>query len=198
MKMTIVAYVDGLTEPKDLNTGFEILKSMLTETEKAWLAGFVDGEGSITISKQIRKNRPSPAYRALIEVANTNKAPLEFIMKEYGGKIYHAHEKRRRKNGKKWSDAFTWYCPISVSERLLTDIFPYLRVKSKQAEIVLEFIRHIKTLNREPIRDKFGRIAGSKHLTKEELDYRESLYSKVRSLNQKSKGFKGGDEIRPS
>jgi hypothetical protein len=87
-----------------------------------------------------------------ISVANTDKTPLEFIVKEYGGKIYNIHERRHGKTGRKWSDAFDWYCSISEAERFLTDILPYLKVKAKQAGIALEFIRHIKALKREPIK----------------------------------------------
>ena len=32
---------------------------MKNELQIAWMGGFVDGEGCLTIAKQIRKNRPS-------------------------------------------------------------------------------------------------------------------------------------------
>lgn len=42
-------------------------------TELAWQAGMVDGEGTVTIERQIRKDRPSPAFRPMINITNTNR-----------------------------------------------------------------------------------------------------------------------------
>jgi len=43
-------------------------------------------------------------------------------------------------------------------------------------------------LNHEPIK-KQGQIIGSKHSSKEELEFSEKIYSKIHSMNRKSRGF---------
>lgn len=155
----------------------------LSETDKAWMAGFVDGEGCITISKQVRKNRPTPAYRVFITISNTDYAVLEFFKLHYGGSIYNVHERRKDKRNIKWSDTYDWYCPISSSKRFLRDILPYLRLKRKQAELCLEFLETRK--NTKQARRINGTLAGSEGLTVEELNKRESYRLAVRALNSK-------------
>ena len=147
------------------------------------MADFVDGEGYVSIVRQIRKGRPSPAYRAYVPIANTNLEVLEVYLRYYGGKVYRRHDKRRDAMGRKWTDAFTWYCPISSTKQLLLDLRPYLRIKSKQAEIVLEFMDNKKAFARGKRRGK----GGSSPLTQEETQFRERLRRQVMLLNRKGK-----------
>ncbi|MEM0053705.1 MAG: LAGLIDADG family homing endonuclease [Nitrososphaeria archaeon] len=153
---------------------------MPTETEKAWMAGFLDGEGTFTICKQVRKNRPSPAYRVFISVSNTDKYVLKIFCRYYGGKIYNVHERRKDKRGLKWRDAFDWYCPVFTSERFLIDVLPYLRLKYQQAEVLLEFLRTKQAFARKKRTSR-----GSAPLTDEEIAHRERLRLKVQALNKK-------------
>ena len=159
------------------------MASRPAETEKAWMAGFVDGEGLVTIMMQVRKNRPSPAYRACVTVTNTKREALTIFLTYYGGGIYQTHEKRRDRMGKNWADSYTWYCPVSSTKQLLQDLLPYLRLKNKQAILVLEFIGNKKAFARGK---RMGR-GGSSPLTKEEIAFRERLRRQVRLLNSKGK-----------
>lgn len=147
------------------------------------MAGFLDGEGLVTIVRQIRKDRPSPAYRAYVSICNTDREVLSIFPKVYGGRVYQMHEKRRDLMGKKWADAFTWYCPMSSTKQLLLDLLPYLRLKNRQANLVLEFIDNKKAFARGK---RKGR-GGSSPLTEEEIMFRERLRRQVRLLNRKGK-----------
>ena len=143
----------------------------------------MDGEGHITIVKQVRLNRPSPAFRAYVGASNTNLQVLAVFVKFYEGKIYQAHERRRDLMGNKWADAYSWHCPISLTKRFLTDILPHLRLKTRQAEIVLEFIEKKRAFARGK---RKGR-GGSSPLTPAEIEFRERLRREVRILNTKGK-----------
>ncbi len=159
----------------------------------SWMAGFVDGEGCLTISKQVRKNRPNPSWRVTITIANTNKESLEMFKKHYGGVLRFNKEKRQSKTGVKWSDSWTWYCPVSSALILLQDIGPRLIVKRKQCEILQIFIDHVHNTERR----KGGRSANGKHIgseshTKETMKYRERLRIKIQSLNSGRK-FRNGN-----
>ena len=70
---------------------------MKNELQISWIAGFVDGEGCLTISKQARKDRPSESWRPMVTIANTNKDSLNILKKEYGGTLYFNKEKRSNK-----------------------------------------------------------------------------------------------------
>ena len=55
---------------------------------KAYLAGFVDGEGSIGISRLLNPTQPgrrTPVYTPIVTVTNTNKCIISFIKSIFGG-----------------------------------------------------------------------------------------------------------------
>lgn len=146
------------------------------------MAGFVDGEGYLGIVKQVRRNRPSPAYRACITICNTRSEALKPFEEEYGGKLYRTSETRRDWDNVKWSDAFIWYCPVASSERLLTDLLRHLRLKKKQARLMLRFIHNKRAFDRQGKR--VGR-RGSLPLSPREIMFRERLRLQIRLLNRK-------------
>ena len=156
---------------------------MLAETEKAWMAGFVDGEGCLTITKQIRKDRISPTYRVLVEVFNTDPQILEIFPKQYGGKIQIYRERRRNRCGVKWKDSNCWYCPISSVRQFLLDILPYLKLKRKHAGLLLQFIDRAGRFADRRGRRKDG---APEQLTQKEIALREKYYLKLHSLTREA------------
>ena len=67
-----------------------------SEIQKAWLAGFIDGEGYIGITfqrnKETRKSSATPKYHPFLIIVNTNKNILDIIMDFIGdGRLYIAH-----------------------------------------------------------------------------------------------------------
>lgn len=165
------------------NAEFDSVKRSPSETEAAWMAGFADGEGLITINRQVRKYRPSPAYRGYVAICNTHREVLTIYQRIYGGKICRKNEQRTDWNGLKWADAYTWYCPASSTKKFLLDVLPFLRLKGKQARIVLEFIVKKKAF----ARGKRVRRGGSSALTEDEIAFRERLRTRVRLLNSKGR-----------
>ncbi len=144
------------------------------------MAGFVDGEGMLTIVKRKRKYRPSPAFRAEISIANTKRAALLPFQEEYGGKIQ-SYGKTRNDWTSGWSEAYAWVCPHSCVERFLGDLLPYLRLKKKNARIILEFLM---TKNAFARKKRRGR-GGSAPLSDEEIALREEFRRTVRLFNRK-------------
>src|SRR5258707_14599305 len=99
----------------------------------AYLAGIVDGEGTI----QLDVPRPSRRnYFAALYITNTNKEMLETLQTHFGGFILGPY-----KNGKnsKLIYRLVWHgktaCP--VLEALLT--VPLFSIKRKQALLAVEF-----------------------------------------------------------
>lgn len=153
-----------------------------TAEEKAWMAGFTDGEGCFQISKQIRKGRPSPAFRPIFTVCNTSKDVLQIFVDCYGGALYEIHESRKDKRGVNWADAYTWYCREKQLKKFVNDLLPYLRLKRAHAEIMLEYINNKNGFSRK---SNSGVQGGSAPLSDEEITYRESLRLRIRVLNTK-------------
>ena len=110
----------------------------LTEIEKAYLAGLIDGEGSISIKKRIKgkPKRITPEYRLVITVTNTCRDVIYFILDKIKGMSGFYTKFERIRNPKR-KPIFEIQLRDKTAELLLKEIFPYLIIKKKQAELGL-------------------------------------------------------------
>lgn len=101
----------------------------LSETDRAYIAGFIDGEGCITILKN-KKGKYSSYYALTLTIAQADKLALEDLSAIIGGgKIY---------KSKSTDTHFLTFAP-NDSIFLLKEIRPYLRYKKDQADLAIEF-----------------------------------------------------------
>jgi hypothetical protein len=108
---------------------------MNTKEKAIYIAGFIDGEGYITIIKG--KN----GYKtAGVMVTNTDKNILVFLKKEYGGSI--AKLKIRKENHQQ---AYLWRVVCRGAMRVVKDIQPYVRLKKSKQKIKI-LLNHEKKL----------------------------------------------------
>lgn len=148
-------------------------RGKLSKIDAAYLAGFIDGEGCIAIFKKNTPNGWSPQYQLYIGITNTNKKVIDWAYSKMGGYLY----EKKRSNATKHRIAYTlsvrgWESVIYV----LNQIYPYLRVKKLQAELMYEFIENVsKLLSKAP----------KKRLSERELKYRNSFYERSKELNRR-------------
>ena len=110
---------------------------------RAYIAGLIDGEGTIRITKGLDSGRKT--YKHLIELTfvNTNKEAVDLIGDFIGGRVY-VHE--GSKSGFKGSmDCYKTKIvgmqkPIVIIEKLL----PYLRIKKPLADLAIEYFKNKK------------------------------------------------------
>jgi hypothetical protein len=107
----------------------------LTVTEAAYIAGLVDGEGTITLTRYHRnENR-----RLVVSISNNERSLLEFVMQAVGaGRIT---TKRTYKDSH--APSFAYAITNRQAVDLLVQIAPYLRsYKSARSALVLkDYIR---------------------------------------------------------
>lgn len=143
----------------------------MEETAKAYIAGFIDGEGFVDIHRQSTektmksRNIKSPSFQPIVQISNSNRDVLEWIKSLYGGNLY----ARAKKAGHK--QIYSYVVTARKAEHLLKEVLPFLIVKKEQAQLVLEFYAN----------GEHGKLRTSP----EELNRRESIYSILRSLNYK-------------
>lgn len=104
---------------------------MITETQKAYVAGIVDGEGNISLNYSKRGLRPR------IGITNTDLAILYFIQGFYGGRLCWHNSK---KEIGKISYRLEFEYGMKV-KKLLQDITPILRIKKPQAQLLLLYLK---------------------------------------------------------
>ena len=114
-----------------------------------YVAAMIDAEGCISIgsSKHITKaGTLYQAYSFRIQIANTSKKLMDWIVQNFGGVVY---TKKQCLNPKK--PVFQWFTKggIAAQERFLLGILPYLIIKREQALVGLEFIRSQREQNPE-------------------------------------------------
>src|SRR3990167_11058591 len=114
---------------------------IMSKLTAAYLAGFVDGEGHISIYPYVRKDKgreDETYYKVNFKVANTDQKLIESFKASYGGWVYTQNKSLRHASHK---TLYTWSLDSKNAELVLQTIFPYLRVKRRQCELVLERIR---------------------------------------------------------
>ena len=110
---------------------------IMSKLTAAYLAGFVDGEGHISIYPYVRKDRDNQVYyKVNFKVANTNQKLIESFKASYGGWIY-----TQNKDHIGHKTLYTWSLDSKNAELVLQAVYPYLRIKRRQCELVLERIR---------------------------------------------------------
>ncbi len=103
--------------------------SPLEEIETAYLAGIVDGEGTVTLVRHHKNEMPAPC----VSVANNNLELLKWIQDRLGGTIV------SKKKRKAWhSDSYAWTLRSNKALRFLKEIERHLIVKRPQAELILK------------------------------------------------------------
>lgn len=100
----------------------------MEEAEKAYLAGIVDGEGTVTLMKHHKNETPTPS----VSVANCNMKLLKWIKARVGGVIV-----SKKKYKTYHTDSFAWSVRQDRAIRLLGEIRGYLIVKRPQAQLIV-------------------------------------------------------------
>jgi len=149
------------------------------EVEKAYLAGLYDGEGYIGIIKitdrRIKKwTKLGYYFRPTLKLGLTEPSILKKIKEKYGG-CFSSFLPTGTEIGKKCY-TLTLNCQGKIIKEL-EDILPYLKVKKKQAELLLEYcISRYEKVQKDPAHKKCS-------FSKKEIE----IYEKLRKLNRKGK-----------
>ncbi len=110
----------------------------ITEVDKAYIAGLLDGEGNIHIS-HCGSNKRGSMYAV---VSNTNREVLEWCKERYTGSI---RTQKKKENTQK--TLFQWQTTSRKALHLLQDILPYLHIKREQATTAIEFQKTLSSNN---------------------------------------------------
>ena len=154
--------------------------TILSPEVLAWMAGFFDGEGSISI----RKRDYSPhAFAKRICIVNTRADILEIFRLHFGGKI--RARKRYLKNQKV---VYEWVAQAKEATRFLGLIRPYLKLKAQHADLWFDFCVTVDDSYR--IRNLRGRP-----ITGETSEYRMSIVNRLGQLNAKGDHGNPGPQV---
>ena len=111
---------------------------ILSESERAYLAGLIDGEGCIGLTKYhsriLRQDRIG-CYCARMSIAMTGKELYDFQAEIGVGKI-----RTQKRQHAHWKDVHVWHMGANACRTILPQVIPYLRFKRQQAILLLEYL----------------------------------------------------------
>ena len=129
-----------------------------------YVAGFFDGEGSIYIE------RPKNYYVLSVTITNQNWRLLDSIREQFGGSISTQRAGVAGRN----HDCYTLFMRSKIGLAFLEAVYPFLRVKSKQAWVAICFETRKSRL----------RFSGRHCLTDAEIERRKAAREIIRKMNR--------------
>ena len=140
--------------------------------DRAYLAGFVDGEGCITLMKTFNSPNRTLSITPRVIVVNTNPLVLMMLKEYFGGSVGSVEKSVWGRKEK-----FQWYISGYGCILFLESIFDYLKIKKEQAKSVLS----LKSRYTNPKkRNENGTFPS---LTKEEKEKNILVVSEIGKLN---------------
>ena len=149
----------------------------------AYLAGIVDGEGSIYIGNFSSNPKTGvPYYQTNIQVTNTDEKLIDWLYQTFGGLKSTRTRKQMPHNSRK--QVYMWTASGDRVTHLCEEILPYLICKTRQAQIMLE------------MRKTFGWVGfikgkqGTQEVPIEVLETRQRLMNEMRALHIRTHSYK--------
>jgi hypothetical protein len=141
-------------------------KGKITETQMAYLAGMIDGDGHVGVYKTM--GRSNMRYRARVCVINTDVRLINWLLEVFGGFV--KNNKSKNKNHK---DRFVWQLADNDADEVLSLIRPFLVIKAEQTDLVLAYRKLQKISKTKP------------GYTNISTDTRELVYQTMKQLNRR-------------
>jgi hypothetical protein len=94
----------------------------MKSTDYAWLAGIIDGEGCITVNKQLN---------LWVQVGMTHRPTMERLL-DFGGTL-----RNHTSQSAKWRQRFMWVVTGQDAVDLLKKTMPYMVTKQEEAVLAL-------------------------------------------------------------
>jgi hypothetical protein len=107
----------------------------ISDVEAAYLAGLIDGEGCIYISKYYSKNGGRIRHSLSLIISNSSLELLENIQTVCGAGSIHQF----RKSNKKWRSCYSLCFTGMTASGILLRIVPYMILKKPQALIAINY-----------------------------------------------------------
>lgn len=145
-------------------------ENISNEAPLYYLAGIIDSEGTIKITKQGRYHQMG------LIVSNTSEELIDYLRENYGGRTSGPYKSKIEGN----RDIFIWQCNGKDAIKLIKKIEPYLIVKQKQAELAIGAYKNA-------FKHSYRGGNTSNTVPKRIIDKREHYYQEMKKLNMRGK-----------
>ena len=135
-----------------------------------YLAGIIDTEGTIKITRQ------GHYHQIGLVVDNTSEELINYLQYNYGGMTSGPHISKIEGN----KDIFVWQCNGKGAIKIIKKIEPYLIIKQKQAELVIEAYK-------DAFEHSYRGGGPNNRVPVRIINKREEYYQQMKKLNQVGK-----------
>lgn len=143
----------------------------MNERQKAYIAGILDGEGTITLSRSTHGKRKNDTYQIIVRVGSIDISLITFLQRTTKtGSIRYS---KSTITGKPF---YEWNALCLKGVYILQKVLPYMIIKRKHAKKLLWYQKNL------------GGIRPRKEFL-ETQKLREKFWLEFRQLNNKGKGF---------
>jgi len=160
-----VSNVIKLENKRKLDNRLQI--NQLSDIDAAYIAGFVDGEGCLSLCR-VNANDPNRTtnYVIRLRVSNTFPGIIDWIALKVGfGSV-----RSTKKYKDHYKQPYEWYLTGRRATVLLKQLYPYLKVKKLQAEVLFEYAETLMP-------------PGQAKIPHNVIDARKTLKAKITCLN---------------
>ncbi len=107
----------------------------IKSVDLAYAAGIMDGDGCITIAKQLApRDKRGYGYSLIVNLRNTDPKAANWLLEHFGGSVCHIPSKNP-----KWKRLYGWQVTSKKALSFLTQIKSHLILKKDRASIAVEF-----------------------------------------------------------
>ena len=119
----------------------------MKDTELAYIAGIVDGEGYIG-AEQINPGKSGGYQRRMrwhirVGVGITDKEVVDYLKDKLGGSVH-----VRNRQSDRWKTCYYWRVTAGNAKQVLLSLMPYLKIKKERAKLAIK-IQNLRELPRE-------------------------------------------------
>jgi hypothetical protein len=158
----------------------DYIRKDFTVAQLAYMAGIMDGEGTFYIGNYSgnRKNGDKH-YQTVIAICSTDQCLIDWLFNTFGGSIRQYTPNQMAKNARK--QVYRWQATSNRLFHICEEILPYLVIKKRQCEIMIEIRKTYNDLHN---------IKGRQHvqnLPKGILELRQTLMNELRILHGRAR-----------
>lgn len=142
-----------------------------SKSNRAYLAGLLDGEGYVSILKSRKGNKATwnnardYVYVPVIKIAMTDKDIIQWLYNSFGGTF----ETRKAYGNSR--ESYCWSSRKKHTADFIALLYPYLRVKKAQAKILMDYRKCAGKVGQKISDDTWAK--------------RDAMYEQMRKLNKR-------------
>lgn len=150
-------------------------------TVLAYLAGIVDGEGSLSIGSYSKSSIGTDQFTTYLCICNTNKDMIDWLVDNFGTKCIPYTSKQLSKNSR--LPVWRWQITGDKLLHICELILPFIVAKRRQVEIMIEMRKTFKERT-------YKKGQRGPKISDELIIRRHSLIKEIRSLHIRTSSLK--------